>query len=97
MMTTQREKQLILQEIRIMTAAGWRLYRHGPDGAIFVSGSSGSGISAGVHLVLLVLTLGLWFPFLVIVELAGSSRPVYCRLTFDPYGQPTYEMLKRSR
>lgn len=78
-----------------MTAAGWRLLRRTPEGAIFTSGGSGSGISAGVHLILLVLTLGLWLPFLVIVELASSGGARFCRLTFGAEGEPWYQLIKR--
>jgi hypothetical protein len=87
----------ILREIQIMAAAGWRLHRRWPDGADFTSGGSGSGISAGVHLILLVLTIGLWLPFLIVVEMASSSRPKFCRLSFDPWGDPRYESIKKPR
>jgi hypothetical protein len=95
--TTPRQEDRLLQEVQLMTASGWRLYRRTPEGAIFTSGGSGSGISAGVHLILLVLTLGLWLPFLVIVELASSGGARYCRLTFAPDGSPVYEPVKRPR
>lgn len=80
-----------------MTAAGWRLHRRTPEGAVFTSGATGSGISAGVHLILLVLTVGLWLPFLIIVELASSGGARYCQLTFSPEGEPQYERIKRPR
>lgn len=97
MITTPRQEDRLLQEVQLMAAAGWRLYRREPDGAVFASGGSGSGISAGVHLILLVLTLGLWLPFLVIVELASSGGARYSRLTFTPDGRPVYEPTKRPR
>lgn len=80
-----------------MTAAGWRLYRREPNGAVFTSGGSGSGISTGVHLILLVLTAGLWLPIMIVVELASSGGARYSRLTFDPDGRPVYEPTKRPR
>lgn len=95
MITMPHQEVQILREVHLMTAAGWRLHRREPNGAVFVSGGSGSGISAGVHLILLVLTLGLWLPFLVIVELASSGGSRYCRLTFAPDGHPVYETIKK--
>jgi hypothetical protein len=87
----------ILREVQMMTAAGWALYRREPDGAVFTSGGSGSGISTGVHLILLVLTFGLWLPVMIVVELASSGGARFCRLTFAPDGSPVYEPTKRPR
>lgn len=87
----------ILREVQMMTAAGWALYRREPDGAVFTSGGSGSGISTGVHLILLVLTFGLWLPVMILVELASSGGARFCRLTFTPDGSPVYEAIKKPR
>ena len=87
----------ILREVQMMAASGWRLYQRRADGADFISDGSGSGISAGVHLILLVLTIGLWLPVMIVVELASSSRPKFCRLSFDPWGDPRYESIKKPR
>jgi hypothetical protein len=97
MITTPRQDDRLLQEVQLMAASGWALYARRADGADFVQHGSGSGISAGVHLILLVLTLGLWLPFLVIVELASSGGSRFCRLTFTPEGEPRYSTIKRPR
>jgi hypothetical protein len=95
MITTPRQEDRLLREVQLMTAAGWRLHRREPDGAIFASGGSGSGISTGVHLILLVLTVGLWLPIMILVELASSGGTRYTRLTFSAEGEPRYEPIKR--
>lgn len=87
----------LLREIQIMAAAGWSLYQRHADGADFVVPGSGSGVSTGVHLILLVLTFGLWLPVMVIVELASSGRPKFCRLSFTPEGEPRYTPIKRPK
>jgi len=94
-MITRDLNELVRREVQVMAAAGWRLHQRGPDGAVFTSGATGSGISAGVHLILLVLTVGLWLPFLIIVELASSGGARYCQLTFGPEGEPRYVTIKR--
>ena len=96
MITYDREGAL-LREVQIMAAAGWRLHRRWPDGADFTSGGSGSGISTSAHLILIILTLGLWLPVMIVVELASSGGARYCRLTFTPEGQARYEPMKRPR
>lgn len=78
-----------------MTAAGWRLHRRWSSGADFIAPGTGSGISTGVHLILLVLTLGLWLPVMIVVELASSGGARYCRLTFSTEGEPRYAPIKR--
>lgn len=78
-----------------MIASGWRLHRREPNGAVFISGDSGSGISAGVHLILLLLTFGLWLPVMIIVETASSGKGRLCRLTFDNDGCPRYETIRK--
>jgi hypothetical protein len=95
MMTRQDDR--LLREVHFMIASGWALYARRADGADFVQRGSGSGISAGVHLVLLVITLGLWLPFLILVEVASSGGARYARLTFTPEGQPRYEMIKKPK
>jgi hypothetical protein len=87
----------ILREIQLMAANGWRLHSRWSGGADFIAPGTGSGISTGVHLILLVLTLGLWLPVGVLVELASSGGARYCRLTFDPWGDPRYETIKKPR
>lgn len=87
----------VLREVQMMTASGWRLYQRDADGVDFVIGSSGSGISVGVHLVLIVLTFGLWLPIMIVVEMASSGGQRFCRLTFDPWGYPRYEPIKKPR
>lgn len=87
----------LLREVQLMSAAGWQLYRREQDGAVFTAGSAGSGVSTGAHLLLLVLTLGLWLPLMIVVELASMGRVRFCRLTFDPWGDPRYEPIKRPR
>lgn len=86
----------VWREIQMMTAAGWMLYLRHADGVYFTSVPSGSGVSTGVHLILLVITLGFWFPIMVVVELT-SSHPKFCRLTFDELGQPQYQPIKRPK
>ena len=95
MMTSPRQDDRILHEVQFMMASGWRLYQRHADGADFASGSAGSGISTGVHLILLVITFGLWLPIMIVVELASMSRTKFCRLTFGPEGEPRYEPIKR--
>lgn len=97
MMVTYDRDALFYREVQIMAASGWRLYRRWPGGADFISGGSGSGISAGVHMILLVLTLGLWLPIMIVVELASSGGVKFCRLTFDDRGRPQYEPTKKPR
>ena len=87
----------ILREIQIMAAAGWRLHSRWSGGADFIAPGTGSGISTGVHLILLVLTLGAWFPVMIVVELASSGGARYCRLTFSAEGEPRYETIKKPR
>lgn len=86
---------LLYREVQVMAASGWRLHRRWPGGADFMSGGSGSGISAGVHIILILLTFGLWLPVMVIVEMASSGGVKFCRLTFDDWGRPQYELIKR--
>lgn len=97
MMTTPRQEDRLLREVQIMAASGWRLHRRALDSAVFVTGGSDSGISTGVHLILLVLTLGLWLPIMIVVELASSGGARYCQLTFSPDGSPVYHPIKRPR
>lgn len=80
-----------------MGASGWTLYERRPDGAVFTKAGSDSGISTGVHLILLVLTLGFWLPILVVVELASSGRAAFCELVFDSQGDVWYQPIKRPR
>lgn len=94
-MTTPRQDDRLLHEVQIMAAAGWRLYQRRADGADFASGSADSGISTGMHLVLLVITFGAWLPFLILIELASRSRTKFCRLSFDDQGLARYEPIKR--
>ncbi len=79
---------LVYRQIQIMQAAGWTLERHWPGGADFVSRES-SSISVGVHLLLVLFTVGLWLPVMVIMELASSGTK-RTRLTIDENGQPQY-------
>jgi hypothetical protein len=95
MTVTYDREGALLREIQIMAASGWRLHQRWPGGADFASGSADSGVSTGVHLILLVLTLGLWLPVMILVELASPSRITYCRLTFDDRGEPRYQSIGR--
>lgn len=97
MTTTHDLDEMVRHEIQVMAAAGWRLYQRHADGADFTSGSSGSGISGGVHLILLVITAGLWFPIMVLVELLSPGGVKFYRLTFDDLGQPRYEKIRKPR
>lgn len=87
----------ILREIHLMTSNGWVLRERRSDGADFATVPRGSGVSTGAHLVLIVLTFGLWIPFAVIVEVAAMNRTRFCRLTFDSQGRAQYERIKRPR
>jgi hypothetical protein len=94
-MTDQDDR--LLREIQMMSAAGWRLHQRWPGGADFIQDAPGSGISGGMHILLLVLTLGCWLPVLILVELVSFSRPKLCRLTFTPEGEPRYATIKRPK
>jgi hypothetical protein len=96
-MITYNREELILREVQFMAASGWTLYQRRRDGADFVQPGTGSGISTGVHVILLVLTFGLWLPIMLVVELASSGGARYCRLTFDPWGDPRYDTIKKPR
>jgi hypothetical protein len=87
----------ILREVQMMTAAGWALYRREPDGAVFTSGSRGSGIPGWLHVVLIVLSSGIWIIPMIVIELFMSDNRKFCRLTFDPWGDPRYEPIKKPR
>lgn len=87
--------ELVRREVSVMAVSGWRLYQRWPGGADFTTGGNGSGISTGVHLILLVLTFGLWLPIMIVVELASSGGAKFCRLTFTPEGEPRYQTIKR--
>lgn len=80
--------EIVYRQVAMMQAAGWMLERHWRGGADFVSRES-SSISLGVHLLLVLFTLGLWLPIMVIMELS-SSGVKRTRLTIDEHGQPLY-------
>lgn len=79
---------VVFRQIQIMQAAGWTMERTWPGGADFISRGQ-SSISIGMHLLLCVLTLGLWFPVMVIMEASvpGAKR---CRMIVDENGLPQF-------
>jgi len=81
---------VVFRQIQIMQAAGWQLERAWPGGADFVSRKD-SGWSGGVHLFLCIFTLGLWIPFMILIEM-GASGVKRTRLTVDAHGQPQYDV-----
>lgn len=94
MTTIDRVEDRIWREVQMMTAAGWTLYQRHPYGADFTH--SAEGISAGVHVLLLVLTAGLWLPFLIIMEVVSSFQVEFYRMTMRPEG-PRYEKINRPK
>lgn len=81
----------VWREIQVMTRSGWQLYGRFPGGADFVN-RSGSGISGAMHVILILLTLGLWIPVMILIELIHNARPAkFMRVTIDQNGLPVYK------
>jgi hypothetical protein len=78
------------REVQMMQAAGWTLHQRWPGGADFHSVSK-PGISLGIHILLLVLTCGLWLLAWIPIALFSGNQNKWCRLTFDEYGRPQYQ------
>lgn len=80
--------EIVFRQVQYTQAAGWKLERAWPGGADFVSREQ-SSISLGVHLLLCVLTVGLWIPVMIFMEL-NSSGMRRTRLAVSPTGEVTY-------
>jgi hypothetical protein len=88
---------LLWREIQMMSASGWTLLQRWPGGADFQSVTKG-GFPMWAHVLLLLLTIGFWLPFMVLIELFSSSgKHQWCRLTFDERGQPAYKEIGRPK
>lgn len=86
---------LLWREVQMMQAAGWTLHQRWPGGADFSSVTKG-GFPIWAHLLLVVLTLGVWLPFMLLIELTSSAgKHKFCRLAFNEHGQPTYAEIGR--
>jgi len=81
----------------MMSASGWTLLHRWHSGAIFHSVTKG-GFPMWAHMILLVITLGVWLPFFVLIEIfskSGTQR--WCELRFDDHGQPKYQTIDRPK
>jgi hypothetical protein len=84
---------ILLREIQMMTMSGWRVEQRWQSGADFIStsGENAGGISLGVHILLMILTLGLWIPVWIMMEMFGNHGHVRrTRLIIDETGQTQY-------
>lgn len=89
-------EDLLWREVQMMTASGWTLLQRWPGGATFHSVTSG-GFPMWAHMVLLVLTVGVWLPFFFLIEATSrAGKQQWVRLTFDAQGQPVYQQVDRN-
>lgn len=89
--------QILMREVQMMQASGWRVHHRGPAWADFTS-TTPATISTGVHIILTVFTVGAWLVVWVLMELlGGGSKQKWCRLIIDEQGQPQYQEIGRPK
>lgn len=85
--------EILYREISLMVANGWTVQARWENGADFVSDTK-SSISVGVHILLVLITFGIWLPIMLIMEFLNSSNGLKrCRLTVEQ-GVPRYQNLQ---
>lgn len=89
--------EILYREVQMMQASGWTLLQRWPGGADFQSVSSG-GFPGWAHVLLLLLTVGLWlFVMIPMLLFSDAGTHKWCRLTIDEHGQPQYQEIGRPK